>query len=239
MISHLIAMPMITFADMKCLLLEEMGAPVMHASREYYPEKGYKIHHPPVIRSYIDLNFVYAQRIKDFLMLEDRLTYSAHKTCVILGETLPVLEEYSISPSYTHALTVKDVTAMVTQEPTYKGLAPRVRKTAQSMLDEGGNNLLLPKIHPLFYRIPDKARRENARKAAFAYLTGLARTYTHTGVPALDRLLESDLAFRTRQLVQMVLASDLEKVLEQEKDADEFELRYLIAKHVELKKSSR
>lgn len=239
MIAHLLAFPMITFADMKSMFLDSLGAPLMHASRTYYPAKGYIIFKPQVTLALFDRQFVYADSVRDFLAVSERLESSSFSHCVVLGEALPVLAEYGIKPHYSSGFSQPLILEYAVKAPSYTGLPPRVQQSAQAMLDAGANDLLLPKIHPLFYRIADKSRREQAKNAAFAYLVGLAKMYMHTGVPALDRLLESDLARRTRALVQQVLKSSLDEVLAADTEADEFELRYLIAKHTELSKESK
>lgn len=239
MIAHLLAFPMITFADMKSKFLDSLGAPIMHASRTYYPAKGYTIFKPAVTRALFDRHFVYTDTVRDFLAVAERLESSSFSHCVILGESLPVLAEYGIKPHYSSGFSDDLILEYAVKAPSYKGLPPRIQQSAQDMLDAGANDLLLPKIHPLFYRIADKGRREQAKSAAFAYLVGLSKTFMHTGVPALDRLLESDLARRTRILVQQVIQTSLEEVLASEATADEFELRYLVAKHAELSKATK
>lgn len=234
MIATLHAYPMIAFTSMLSLLTDYMGAPVMHVSRTYYPEKGYKILRPEVRRSFLEREFVYCNTVSDFLHLVELLEDSAHTHCVLLGDALPVLYEYSIQPRLDTALTVNHITSLATGPANYTGLAKRARRTAQAMLDADSKELILQKLYSLFYRIADKNRREQVRVEAFRYLTGLSKSYMHSGVPALDRHLESDLANRTRFLFQQLLATSMEEVLAAYEDADEFELGYLMSKHREL-----
>lgn len=239
MISHLLAFPMIAFVDMRTLLLEHLGSAVMHVSRKYYPQKGWEILKPTAKLQSLDRKFVYADSIRDFFYLEEELAESEHDHCVILGDALPILEEYGISPHYDAHISAAKIVELASNLPTYKGVQAREQVSTKDMLDASSEGLLLPKIHTLFYRIADKQRREQVRTAAFSYLTGLTKEYQHSGVPALDRHLDSPLAKRIQQLTKIALALGIDQVMKENADADEYELRYLIAKHIEIKKASR
>lgn len=229
MIQHLLPAPMLAFLDLRLMVVEHLRAPLMHISREAYPDKGYMIHKPAVVLTHLDCNFAYADTVRDFQCLEERLHTHSVPVCVFLADSIPALTEYSLRPLTLTSVSLELLFSYSTMAASYIPLPERVRRSAQTMLEHEAGDLLLPKIHPLFYRIP-KDRRDTTRTSVFAYLNGEASSYVHSGVPALDRLIESPLATKTRKYAMHAAAVGLEQTLIDFADADEFELRYLLSR---------
>lgn len=232
MIRHLLPAPMLAFLDLRLKVVEHLRAPLMHISREAYPAKGYMIHKPEAVLTYLDCNFAYADTVRDFQAIEERLHTHNVPVCVFVADSLPALTEFSLRPLSLTSVTLELLFNYSTMPATYTPLPDRVRRSAQTMLEHEAGDLLLPKIHPLFYRIP-KERRDSTRNSVFAYLNGESATFRHSGVPALDRLVESPLAAKTRKYVMHAGKVGLEQTLLDYADADEFELRYLLSRRTE------
>lgn len=229
MIRHLLPTPMLSFLDLRLMVVEHLLAPLMHISREAYPAKGYLIHKPAALLTQLDCNFAYADTVRDFQAIEERLHTHPVPVCVFVADSLPALTEFSLRPLSLTSVSLELLFQYSTLPASYTLLPDRVRRSAQTMLEHEAGDLLLPKIHPLFYRIA-KDRRDSTRSSVFAYLNGEAATFRHSGVPALDRLVESPLAAKTRRYAMHAAKVGLEQALLDHADADEFELRYLLSR---------
>lgn len=86
---------------------------------------------------------------------------------------------------------------------------------------------VLSRVNPLFYRVPT-AERERARKDFVRYMFG---GRLPQGVPVqMTEVLTSEECQTLRGYAQMLKSSDLDTVIDAHPDANEFDLRYLIAK---------
>lgn len=234
MIHHLVPVPLVTFTDLHSVVVEGMQAPLMHIHSAH--EGGFKMIRPEFRASFMASEVAYASSIEAFLNLERRMAKDPTPVTVFLGAPPPVLREYKLASVPVLKLTHQDVVGYLMQDATYTGRPQHTGKQDIISFINGSSTSpqFLSRIHGLFYRIPKKEDRNRLRSQVYEFLVGLRMFPGPTGIPLLDKLLDSDEARNLRTWVTFSLTSDVDSTLARYPEANEFEILYLRAAHAKL-----
>ena len=230
MILKVVGLPYLRFLDILQLFSLEMGSPIMHVERASYAQ-GFRMFKPASKRMDLPERFAYATTVHDLLPLKERLNEADDRICVMVGGAPSLLTEYQIPIVPQLSLTPGKVLALAnSHDPSMSVSITKVRSLNAEVVSNVRPSLLLQKMHPLFYRIPDKESRARAQNDTYNYLLGHLSKPKLTGNVTLDDLLTSSNALMLRKQISYARAHSIAEALELYPEMDEYEIRYFLSR---------
>lgn len=231
----IVGTPQCSFLDAHSMIVGGLGAP-LHAFVSFADDRAIEPTHWSlrVPRFLVPAEFVYFNSIRRLrLFLRDgdpNVDDSKHLVILVNDDTSELIRAGITVYPKSHVYVDDLVWWTTVSDPLSLVKAPEVDVLSLG-LSFTQKESVLSRVNPLFYRVPT-ADRERARKDFVRYMFGGRMP---SGIPVqMVEVLSSEECQTLRGYAQMLKTADLDTVIDAHPEANEFDLRYLLAKRSSL-----
>lgn len=224
-----------SFLDAHALVVSGLGA-TLHSFVSVQDERDVvpTLWSPRVIRFLVPVEFMYFNRIRGLRMfLRDGspdVDDSKHLV-IMVNEDASELTRFGVTVYPQSRVRMDDLVWWTTVSDPLTLDDPRDVDVLALGLSFTQKESVLSKVNPIFYRVAT-SDRERARKDFVRYMFGGRMP---NGIPVqMKTVLESPECLVLRSHAQMALSMDLDALMDAHPEANEFDLRYLLAKRASL-----
>jgi hypothetical protein len=218
-----LGLPLMSLIEVMEVVVGELGAPLRAVTLVNGVRNDYGID-PSTLRFYSPWKFVFLNNCADLR----RLSMEADRQVFLISSEHSELDRYKIPIYPMGRLKAHDAAYLTANDDPLELHNPPPFDILKEALEASTRKSFMSLVNPLFYRVVS-AERDRARSEFVAFMFGGP---TPTGIPdILKRALDSPECAQLKTWAAHAVQNGLDNTLDVYPDADEFDIRYLIAKH--------